>query len=210
MNALVVGSTGLVGTELVKLLDTDHKLNKVIALVRKKSGIDFRKVEEVVVDFENLPSQCFGEIDIVFCCLGTTIKKAGSKDVFIRVDYEYPLSTAKIAKASGVKRFAIVTAMGADSKSSIFYNKVKGNVENALSELNFEALGIFRPSMLLGDRNESRLGERIGQVVMQTLGFLIPRNYKAIHGQKVATAMVKFAKDESLKSKIIISSGEMN
>jgi len=142
MNALVVGSTGLVGTELVKLLDTDHKLNKVIALVRKKSGMAFRKVEEVVVDFENLPSQCFGEIDIVFCCLGTTIKKAGSQGAFIKVDYEYPLSTAKIAKASGVKRFAIVTAMGADSKSSIFYNKVKGNVENALSELNFDALGI--------------------------------------------------------------------
>lgn len=209
MKAIIVGSTGLVGTELVKQLSMDSEFTKITALVRKKSGLSLSKFEEFEVDFDNLPKEVFEGQDVVFCCLGTTIKKAGSKEAFKKVDFEYPLNVAKIATEKGVKCYTIVTAMGSDAKSSIFYNQVKGEIENALIDLKFLRLGIFRPSMLLGDRSEFRIGESIGQGIMNLLGFLIPKNYKAIHGKKVAKAMVNFVKHNNHEGKSIIFSGEM-
>ncbi len=209
MEAIVVGSTGLVGSELVKQLDMDSDFSKISALVRKKTENKYAKVKEVEVDFEKLPENVFNSNCVVFCCLGTTIKKAGSKEAFRKVDFEFPLNTARIAKQKGVKCFAIITAMGSDSSSVIFYNQVKGEIENALTDLQFDCLGIFRPSMLLGERAEFRLGERVGQKVMNFLGFLIPKNYKAIHGQKVAAAMLEFAKKTNKAGKQVILSGDM-
>lgn len=209
MKAIIVGSTGLVGSSLVTQLDNDNAFTDIRALVRKKSGHSYKKVEEMEVDFNNLPEDVFVEADIVFCCLGTTIKKAGSQEAFRKVDFEYPLETAKMAKAKGVKGFAIVTAMGSDASSTVFYNRVKGEIENALTDLHFDRLGIFRPSLLLGERSETRIGERVGQIVMNFLGFLIPKNYKAIHAKKVATAMLKFAKQNDKNGKKVILSGEM-
>jgi uncharacterized protein YbjT (DUF2867 family) len=205
MKAVIVGSTGLVGSSLLEQLDADRAFTEILSLVRKKAGKHYSKVQEIEVDFANLPEGA----EIVFCCLGTTIKKAGSQAAFRKVDFEYPLETAKIAKAKGVKSFAIVTAMGSDASSSIFYNRVKGEIENALTDLKFDRLGIFRPSMLLGERTETRIGERVGQIVMNFFGFLIPKNYKAIHGQKVALAMLQFAKQTDKTGKKVILSGEM-
>lgn len=209
MKAVIVGSTGLVGKSLLEQLNSDAAFTQVIALVRKKTNHGFEKVKEIEVDFENLPSSTFVDAAIVFCCLGTTIKKAGSQEAFRKVDFEYPFNTAKIAKSQGVESFAIVTAMGSDASSSIFYNRVKGEIEKALNDLKFERLGVFRPSMLLGDRTETRIGERVGQVVINLFGFLIPKNYKAIDAQKVASAMVKFAKQQQQKGRKIVLSGEM-
>ncbi len=209
MKAVIVGSTGLVGSGLLELLDADKDFTEILAVVRKKKGNRSRKVEEIEVDFNNLPEDVFVNTQIVFCCLGTTIKKAGGQEAFRKVDFEYPLETAKLAKAKGVKSFAIVTAMGSDASSSIFYNRVKGEIENALTDLKFDRLGIFRPSMLLGERTETRLGERIGQIVMNFLSFLIPKNYKAIDGQKVAVAMLQFAQKTDKTGKQIVLSGEM-
>jgi uncharacterized protein YbjT (DUF2867 family) len=209
MHALVVGSTGLVGSELVKLLENDSAFSKITALVRKKTNHQYSKVEEVVVNFENLPQESFENKDVVFCCLGTTIKTAGSKEAFRMVDYEYPFLTAKIAKQKEIKKFAIVTAMGASAKSSIFYNQVKGEIEEALENLGFESLGIFRPSMLLGNRSEVRMGETIGKYVMNLFGWAIPKNYKAIEAKSVAKAMLEFAKEGSTKGNRIVLSGEM-
>jgi len=208
MEAIVVGSTGLIGSELLKLLVKDQSFTKITALVRKKTASIGTKVIEVEVDFGSLPADLFEKQDVVFCCLGTTIKKAGSKEAFRKVDYEYPLLTAKIAKEKGVEQFAIVTAMGANPQSKIFYNNVKGDIENALKNINFESLGIFRPSMLLGDRGEVRTGERIGQAVMKLFSWAIPKNYKAIQGMSVAMAMVNFAK-KNQKGNFIIENGEM-
>lgn len=208
MEAIVLGSTGLIGSELLKLLDKDQSFTKITALVRKKTAAICTKVIEVEVDFGRLPADLFEKQDIVFCCLGTTIKKAGSKEAFRKVDYEYPLLTAKIAKEKGVEQFAIVTAMGSNPQSKIFYNNVKGDVESALKNINFESLGIFRPSMLLGDRAEVRTGERIGQAVMNFFSWAIPKNYKAIQARSVAIAMVNFAKNKQ-KGNIIIENGEM-
>lgn len=208
MEAIVVGSTGLIGSELLKLLEKDQSFTKITALVRKKTASVGTKVIEVKVDFGSLPVDLFETQDVVFCCLGTTIKKAGSKEAFRKVDYEYPLLTAKIAKEKGVEQFAIVTAMGANPQSKIFYNNVKGDIENALKNINFESLGIFRPSMLLGDRAEVRTGERIGQAVMKLFSWAIPKNYKAIQAMSVAMAMVNFAK-KNQKGNFIIENGEM-
>jgi uncharacterized protein YbjT (DUF2867 family) len=209
MKAIIVGSSGLVGSSLVKQLDNDDVFTNIRALVRKKSGHSYKKVEEIEVDFNNLPEEVFVGAEIVFCCLGTTIKKAASQEAFRKVDFEYPLGTAKIAKAKGVKCFIVVTAMGSDASSTVFYNRVKGQIENALTDLDFDRLGIFRPSLLLGERSETRIGERIGQIVMHFFQFLIPKNYKAIDGQKVATAMLRFAKQTEEKGKTVILSGEM-
>lgn len=208
MEAIVVGSTGLIGSELLKLLDKDQSFTKITALVRKKTATVSTKLIEVEVDFGSLPADLFEKQDVVFCCLGTTIKKAGSKEAFRKVDYEYPLLTAKIAKEKGVEQFAIVTAMGSNPQSKIFYNNVKGDIENALKNINFESLGIFRPSMLLGNRAEVRTGERIGQAVMKLFSWVIPKNYKAIQAKSVAIAMVNFAKKKQ-KGNIIIQNGEM-
>jgi uncharacterized protein YbjT (DUF2867 family) len=208
MEAIVVGSTGLIGSELLKLLENDQSFSKVTALVRKKTTAFTTKVNEVMVDFGSLPVDLFENQDVVFCCLGTTIKKAGSKEAFRKVDFEYPLLTAKIAKEKGVEKFAIVTAMGANGQSRIFYNNVKGDTENALKNINFKSLGIFRPSMLLGDRAEARTGERIGQTIMKLFSWAIPKNYKAIQAKSVAVAMVNFAKEKQ-KGNSIILSGEM-
>jgi uncharacterized protein YbjT (DUF2867 family) len=208
MKVIVIGSTGLIGSELLKLLEKDPSFTKITALVRKKTNLVSSKVLEMEVDFGSLPAVLFEKQDVVFCCLGTTIKKAGSKEAFRKVDYEYPLLTAKIAKEKGVEKFAIVTAMGSNPQSKIFYNNVKGDIENALKNINFGSLGIFRPSMLLGDRSEVRTGERIGQAIMKLFSWAIPKNYKAIQAKSVAIAMVNFAKRKQ-KGNIIIENGEM-
>jgi uncharacterized protein YbjT (DUF2867 family) len=130
------------------------------------------------------------QADDIFCCLGTTMKKAGSKEAFRKVDYQYPMDIARLGLANGAQQFAIVTAMGADTKSTFFYNRVKGEVERDLAALNYPTLLIFRPSLLLGNRGESRLGERLAEGAMRLLSPIIPAKYKGVDGSKVANAML--------------------
>ncbi|MCU0339458.1 MAG: oxidoreductase, partial [Spirosomaceae bacterium] len=158
-------------------------------LVRKELGIQHPKLQSIVADFDRLDAADI-VADDVFCCLGTTMKKAGSKEAFYKVDFTYPHEIAKKALANGAKRFAIVTAMGADSKSLFYYNRVKGDIEQSLRKLDFKTLLIFRPSLLLGERNESRLGEKIGESLAKAFRFLTPAKYQAIEADKVARAMV--------------------
>jgi uncharacterized protein YbjT (DUF2867 family) len=133
----------------------------------------------------------------VFCCLGTTIKKAGSQEVFRKVDYAYPLRIAELAIANGAEQLLIVTALGADPNSRIFYNRVKGEIEQAISKIPFRAIHIFRPSILVGNRRESRPGERIGIAAMKFFSFLMVgswRKYRPIRAELVARAMIAAAK----------------
>ncbi len=190
--ALVVGATGLVGSWVVeKLLKTD-KYNTIRVLTRKPLSIQNPRLESIIFDFENPDSNLVWGDD-VFCCLGTTMAKAGSKAAFYKVDFTYPLQIANMALANGAKRFAIITAMGADATSMVYYNRVKGEVEEALRNLGYESLLIFRPSLLLGNRAEKRLGERIGEAFMRFLKPLIPTKYRAVEAEKVANAMVLIA-----------------
>lgn len=198
--AIVLGASGLVGTDLVKQLIDDPDFSSVKLFLRKKMDWNDPKIEQHTVDFEKLGSyQELIKADVVFCCLGTTIKTAGSKDAFIKVDHTYPIEFAQIAKRNGTNCFVLISSMGADSNSSNFYLKVKGNVESDLKRMRFKQLVIVRPSMLLGNRKEFRMGELIGKKVMQGLSFLFVgklKRYKAIQSVVVAKAMRLLSKND--------------
>jgi len=196
--ALLLGASGLVGGHCLDLLLADQAYDHVLVFVRKKLPRQHAKLQQHLVDFERLQHHAHAlNAREVFCCLGTTIKKAGSQTVFRKVDFEYPLAAAKLAAQHGAEQFLLITAMGANPKSAIFYNRVKGEVEEAVRSLTFSAVHIFRPSLLMGDRAEPRLGEKIGEVLTKTFSFLLVgrlRKYRAIEARVVATAMVKIAK----------------
>jgi uncharacterized protein YbjT (DUF2867 family) len=198
--AVIVGATGLVGYELVQLLLKEEHYHRVVVLVRRTMAIQHQKLEQQIINFDRLDqvSHYLKGAD-VFCTLGTTIKKAGSKSAFIKVDQQYPLRIAQLSKEQGAASFLIVTALGANPQSSIFYSQVKGQLEVELQKLQLRGLHIFQPSLLLGDRAEYRLGERIAGKLMPFIAFLFSgplRKYKAIHVHTVAKAMIKAAKEE--------------
>jgi len=197
-NALLVGATGLVGGHCLQFLLQDNAYDSVTILVRKEIPLKHPKLHQVAVNFDSMEKDSsLIKADDIFCCLGTTIKKAGSQSDFKKVDLEYPVRIAETALSNGASQFLLVTAMGADKKSFIFYNRVKGEVEAAVKKLPYEAIHIFRPSLLLGERKESRAGEKIGVVLFNVTSplFIGPlRKYKAIEGKAVAGAMVACAK----------------
>lgn len=193
-SAIVAGASGLIGSSLYKMLLEAPQYDRVHILVRKKMDVNHPKLVQHVVDFEKLQEQPFDfKVDDAFCTLGTTIAKAGSKTAFIRVDHDYVISFAEMSLAAGASGFYLVSSMGANPASNIFYNKVKGLVEEDLKMLGFPRLGLFRPSLLLGPRSEKRTGEKFASWMMTALDFMIPAKYKAIHVDQVARRMVESA-----------------
>ena len=205
--ALVLGGTGLIGDLLTRRLVDTPIYSKVKVLIRSSLGWHHPRLQEVLFDYDQ-PNGLLVQADDIFCCLGTTIKKAGSKDAFRKVDYQYPVDVARLGLANGASQFAIVTAMGSNAESSIFYNRVKGEVERDLTQLNYPALLIFRPSLLLGNRPESRLGERIGAGAMRLFAPVIPAKYKAINADRVANAMLQTTQ-EGLTGKHVFESDKL-
>lgn len=201
--AVIAGSTGLIGKQLLQLLLDDPEYHLVKAITRTPLELKHVKLQNIVADFNRL-----GEYadrisgDVVFCCLGTTMKKAGSKEAFRKVDYVYPIELADVTHASGAQQFLLVSALGADKNASIYYNKVKGEVEEAIGKVGFRSYHIFRPSLLLGPRNESRPGEDAAKFFYKVFGFLIPEKYKALDSMKVARAMLLLAREEQEGSHI--------
>lgn len=194
--ALVAGSTGLIGRQLLQLLLESSHYSKVIALTRHDLP-GHPRLMQVRTEFEELHQHAEEmKADDVFCCLGTTMEKAGSKEKFYKVDFEYPLQLAKLTKASGAKQFLLVSALGANKKSGIYYNRVKGEIEEAILQLGFDTVHIFQPSLLRGKREEKRAGEGAALVLYKIIGFLIPKKYKAIDSLKVANAMISLAVQE--------------
>jgi uncharacterized protein YbjT (DUF2867 family) len=185
--ALIIGATGLTGHEcLLQLLNTPP-YSKVTALTRKPLPITHPRLENVVVDFDKLDNYTAKiKADDIYCAIGTTIGKAGSQAAFTHVDYEIPLQVAQIAKANGAQKLMLVSSMGADAKSGIFYSRTKGQLEEALKKLGFESLLIFRPSILLGDRKEKRRGEEIGRFVAEKMPFLFSGPLKKYRGTPVS------------------------
>jgi uncharacterized protein YbjT (DUF2867 family) len=192
--ALIAGSTGLIGSQLMQLLLNDDHYTIVKAISRKPLEITHPKLENIVLDFDRLTEHHDKlKADDVFCCLGTTIKKVKTKEKFRKVDFDYPVELAKLTKANGAEQYLLVSALGADKNSKIFYNQVKGEVEEAIGQIGFKSYHIFRPSLLMGDRNESRSGEEAGKVFFKYFGFLVPVKYKGIDSIKVARAMQQLA-----------------
>ena len=200
--AVIAGATGLVGSLLLQKLLNDHTFSKVIALTRKLSEIPHRKLVNKVVDFNKIEEieSSFDHADTIFCSVGTTQKKVhGSEADYRKVDVDIPLHLGQIGLKKGVKQFILVSSIGANPSSHNFYLRLKGEVENAVSELGYESLYIFRPSMLLGKRSEYRLGENIGQAVMRSASFLFfgsMKKYYPVQASDVAQAMLEAAKEK--------------
>ena len=197
--ALIIGATGLVGNELLhRLLDSDL-YGHVTALVRRPMGLANPKLHERIIDFDNMESMASEfAVDEVFCCLGTTIKKAGSKEAFRKVDYEYPLKAAELAKAQGVSQYLVISAIGADPKTKVFYSRVKGELESALITLQFDSLQLIHPSLLLGKRDEFRTAEALSGWLSPVFSPLLRgrlARFKPIKAEEVAAAMVQIAAD---------------
>ena len=196
---LVVGGTGLVGKHLIKELEASNDFDLVYVLVRKKQFIGTKKTKEIVFDFtEKERLQSLDPVNHVFCCLGTTIKKAGSKERFRYVDLELPVSIAMWAEQKMVDSYSIVTALGADYSSKIFYNQVKGEVEDEIKKRNIPKIQIFQPSLILGKRTEVRFGEIIWKVLFKCiiplfLGSL--KKYRGIRADVIAKGMVNHLKN---------------
>jgi uncharacterized protein YbjT (DUF2867 family) len=193
-SALLVGSSGLIGSRLLTRLLAHPEYQRVTVWVRRPVSLEIHKFAQVVVDFDRLEEQAQSLIaDDVYVALGTTIKTAGSQEAFRRVDHDYPLAVARIALRRGAQRFLMVSALGADAQSRVFYNRVKGEVETDIRALGLAKVWFFRPSLLVGDRAESRLGEQIGNAVGKVIAPLLIgglRRYRPIAADAVAAAMV--------------------
>ncbi len=198
--ALIIGATGLVGEQCLNELLASSAYEKVIALTRKKLALQNSKLQNIVTDFENLElikDQL--KADDIFCAMGTTIGKAGSKEAFRKVDFEIPLQVAQLGLWNGAKKFILVSSLGADAASLVFYSKTKGELENALSDLKFESLVILRPSILLGDRKERRVGEEIGRFAAEKLSFLFAgplKKYRGTPADLLGKLMVNMAQQK--------------
>jgi uncharacterized protein YbjT (DUF2867 family) len=195
--ALIIGGTGLIGSKLLKLLLESSDYEKVIAFSKREMQLKHPKLVLEIIDFDKPESYAnLVQGDDFFCTIGTTIKKAGSKEAFRKVDYQYPKQFATIALENGIKQFLLISSLGADEKSGNFYLKTKGEIQSFLKNSSFDSVSIVQPSLLLGDRKEFRFGEQVGAVVMKIFSFLLIgslKKYKAIHGDTVAKALFTVA-----------------
>ena len=190
--AIVIGATGLVGLELVHLLLKDSRFEKVKIFVRRATGISNAKLDEHIVNFDEIDNwrkKLTG--DVLYSAMGTTLKVAGSKEAQYKIDYTYQYQAAKFAAANNVPEYVLVSAAGSNVHSRIFYSKMKGELERDIKKLPFETIHIIRPGMLGSGRKEERTGEKIGIGVMKLIG-LIPglSSLKPIEGKEVAQAMI--------------------
>jgi len=205
MTATVVGATGLIGGLLLEELLNDPYFDTVRILIRRPIDITHPKLEKKIVDFNDNDSLlvALSNSDVVFCSVGTTQKKVkGDKEAYRKIDFDIPVKLARFSKMVGCEKFILVSSVGANSKGDNFYIKLKGEVEDVIKTISLRSLHIMRPSFLIGERKEFRMGEVIGKPLMQIFSFLIPKKYKAIQAKDVAKAMVTIAKknDEGISS----------
>ena len=191
--ALLAGATGLVGGHVLTRLLAHPSYSRVEVLVRRELPIHDPKLVQHIVDFERLEAVPGTAAEDVFCCLGTTIGKAGSQQAFRRVDHDFALALANLAKAAGAQQFLMVSSLGADSKSSVFYSRVKGETEHDVVMTGLPKVVFMRPSLLIGERQERRTGEIVGALVGRVIGPLLVgslRKYRPISADDVAAAML--------------------
>ena len=205
--ALIAGASGLVGSHLLSLLLDSEDFSKVYAIVRKPLGVGHPKLEERIIDFDQIEQMTFPTpIDIVFCTLGTTRGKAKSAENFKKVDLHYIVALGKWSAEHHAKKFLVISAMGANSNSKSLYMQTKGEMETQVQSFNISHIAIFRPSLLVGPRKERRIGEWIaGHVTLPIFGLFLPKKYRRVQTWKVAKAMFKIAQSEHSGIEIIQS-----
>lgn len=206
--AVVIGATGLIGSQLVQLLLDDAAFTTVRILVRRPVSASHPKLIVQIVAFDNYHDlkEKISAGHSIFCCVGTTQKKVkGDKVAYRKVDFDIPVNTANAAIENGFKNYLLISSVGANLASGNFYLQLKGSVEDTISKLPFESIHFFRPSLLLGDRKEFRAGEKLAQVSMKALSFLFLepfKKYKPIQSIDVAKAMIAAAKQQTKGLKI--------
>ncbi len=197
MTATIIGATGLIGRYLLNDLLQDRNYDTIRILIRRPFDLTHPKLEKKLVDFADAESfrLALEGTDVVFCAIGTTQKKVkGDKTAYRKIDFDIPVNAARFCKMNGCETFILVSSVGAASKNNNFYLKLKGEVEDAVRDVELKSVHIMRPSILLGERKEFRLGEKISKGIMSVFSFLIPAKYKPIHGKQVAIAMLAAAK----------------
>ena len=203
--AIILGATGLTGSILLEKLLQDPSFEKLKLFSRTACKKDSLKIEEHLIDMFQLETYADDfKADVVFCCVGTTKAKTPDKEVYKRIDYGIPVTAAKLAKKNGIKTFIVISALGADANSSIFYNKTKGEMQRDVANQDIENTFILQPSLIYGNRKESRLGENVAISLMKIFKFLIPKKYRMISADTIAQAMV-FLGQNNFSEKIIPS-----
>ena len=201
-SVLILGATGLVGAECVRQFASSPRFDRVVAIARRPLAQVPARVESHVIDFERLDEATrYFRVSHIVCALGTTIKQAGSQERFRRVDHDYPVAAARIGLREGARHFLLVSALGANPRSRVFYSRVKGEVEDAIRALPYRSVTIVRPSLLLGERPEVRLGEQIGKL----FAGLVPKKYKPVEGSAVASTLLRAAVEDRPGVRIIES-----
>ncbi|HMN50323.1 MAG TPA: NAD(P)H-binding protein [Ignavibacteriaceae bacterium] len=200
--AIVIGATGLVGNHITKKLLDDARYHKVKVFVRRSLNYEHPKLEEHIVNFDEIETwkeKLTG--DELYSALGTTIKKAGSKENQYKIDFTYQYETAEVASQNGVQKYLLVSSAGANSKSSNFYLRMKGTLDEKVEQLNFEMIRIFRPSILAGERSEKRMAESFGIKIAGIVTKFIPalKKYRPIDAEIVAAAMIKSANESQVE-----------
>ena len=195
--AIILGATGLTGCLLLNNLVDDERYELIKVFSRKPTGITHTKVQEYlgdIIDLEAFEKEFYA--DEVFCCIGTTVSKTPDKEVYRDIDFGIPVQAAKLCIKNGISSFLVLSSLGANPKSSVFYNKTKGEMEEEVIKQGVENTFILRPSMILGDRNENRLGENVGKFLMQTFKFLFfgkLKKYRAIEADKIIKTLIYLA-----------------
>ena len=205
--ALVIGATGLVGEQLVLLLLEHPEFEKVVVFGRRKSGLNHSKLVEELIDFDRPESwAALVKGDVLFSTLGTTIKTAKTKENQFRVDFTYQYEFAKAASQNGVPVYVLVSSLGADSKSSVFYSRMKGELDEAVSRLPFQKTIIVRPSILDGNRKEKRPAEKVSLAIMRTLTKVMLKKYRPTPVDLLASQMIRLSLEEKSGYRIIEAS----
>lgn len=210
--AIVIGATGLVGTQLVQQLINHNNYGVIKIFTRRSIENKNSKIKEYIVDFDDINSfkhEITG--DTLFSTMGTTIKTAGSKEAQYKVDYNYQYEFARIAADNGIKNYVLVSSAGADDQSKFFYMRMKGELELAVKALPFQSVSIIRPATLVGERPEKRAGEKVAIKVTSAMAGIIPglKKYRPIKGSIVATAMINALQRDDLKKFQIYSFEEV-
>ena len=209
-SALLLGATGLTGGHLLHLLLESDEYETIYIYVRRPLGLKNSKLKEIIIDFDSYEGTV--DADTVFCCLGTTIKIAKTKEAFKKVDQDYPVKIAQLQFNAGSKRFLVISAMGAAADSLFFYSRVKAEMEKLLSNIGYPKLFIFRPALITGERNEHRSGEKIVAGINGILNYVLVgplRKYQSVSAKAIALCMLSFANNTQVFGKVIISSDQI-
>lgn len=206
MKILHAGATGLVGRHVLSLLLSDPRVTAVVAPTRRALPLPHPRLSNPRVDFEHLPEDAqWWRVDAVICTLGSTIRQAGSREAFHRIDHDYPLAVGRIAHRHGARTYALNSAMGADPRSRIFYSRVKGELEAGLRTVGFDSLTFVRPGLIGGERTEFRLGEHLATIALRAAAPLVPRRYRINPAARIAEVLVQSALEATPGTHVVAS-----